>query len=46
MKHHIQAMLTAQCLTSFFAVWTVHHHCEEQGLVARTIRNQVNAILT
>ena len=39
-------MLVGQCLTSFFAVWTVHHHCEPEGLFARTIRSRLVARLT
>jgi fatty acid desaturase len=35
--YHIAAMLMAQCLTAFFAVWITHHGCEE-GVVARTQR--------
>lgn len=27
MKWHVGAMLTGECLTGFFAVWTVHHGC-------------------
>lgn len=45
-KFHISAMLIGQCLTSFFAVWTVHHHCQEHRLIARTIRNRLKAVLT
>ena len=39
-------MLIGQCLTSFFAVWTVHHHCEHDGLFARTVRSRIKARLT
>lgn len=46
LQYHFATMLIAQCLTSFFAVWTVHHDCEEHGLVARTIRNRFKAKLT
>src|SRR5262249_23637541 len=27
-KYHVIAMLVGQCLTAFFAVWTVHHDCD------------------
>lgn len=37
-RYHILAMLAGQCLTSFFAVWTVHHDCEQPGPFARTLR--------
>jgi len=32
------AMIAGQCLTSFFAVWTVHHDCDESTPLARTLR--------
>lgn len=38
--YHIAAMLTAQCLTAFFAVWITHHGCETD-LVARTQRGRL-----
>lgn len=38
--YHIAAMLVAQCLTAFFAVWITHHGCEE-GVVARTQRGRL-----
>lgn len=38
--YHIAAMLVAQCLTAFFAVWTTHHGCEH-GPVARTQRGRL-----
>lgn len=42
--YHIAAMLAAQCLTAFFAVWITHHGCED-GLVARTQRGRLlNAV--
>src|SRR5262249_32773520 len=28
LQWHIGAMLTGECLTGFFAVWTVHHGCK------------------
>jgi len=30
LRWHISAMLAGECLTGFFAVWTVHHGCEPQ----------------
>lgn len=27
LKWHVRAMLTGECFTGFFAVWTVHHGC-------------------
>lgn len=38
--YHIAAMLVAQSLTAFFAVWITHHGCEE-GIVARTQRGRL-----
>jgi fatty acid desaturase len=37
---HILAMLVGECLTGFFAVWTVHHGCDSYGVVARTQRGR------
>jgi fatty acid desaturase len=34
----VAAMIAGECLTGFFAVWTVHHHCEPEGQFARTQR--------
>jgi fatty acid desaturase len=28
LKWHVGAMLVGECLTGFFAVWTVHHGCK------------------
>jgi fatty acid desaturase len=33
---HVLCMMLGQCLTGFFAVWTVHHDCEPAGTFART----------
>ena len=46
LRYHVMAMAAGQCLTAFFAVWTVHHGCEKEGLFARTIRNRIKAFLT
>ena len=45
LQYHIAAMTAGQCLTSFFAVWSVHHDCEEEGPIARTIRGRMKAII-
>ncbi|WP_205007900.1 fatty acid desaturase [Sphingosinithalassobacter portus] len=37
--YHLAAMLVAQCLTGFFAVWITHHDVEDSGLDARTQRS-------
>jgi fatty acid desaturase len=38
LRYHVLVMAVGQCLTSFFAVWTVHHDCEQPGPFARTLR--------
>ena len=45
-RYHVMAMAVGQCLTSFFAVWTVHHDCEADGIFARTIRGGLKGWLT
>ena len=35
---HVALMATGQCLTAFFAVWTVHHGCDDGPIFARTQR--------
>jgi fatty acid desaturase len=35
---HIVTMISGECLTAFFAVWTVHHDCEPDEVFSRTIR--------
>ena len=46
LQYHVAAMLVGQCLTAFFAVWTVHHDCDPHGHFARTIRHGAKAFLT
>lgn len=46
LEYHVLAMALGQCLTAFFAVWTVHHDCEAEKLKARTIRGRLKALLT
>ncbi len=43
--YHIAAMLTAQCLTAFFAVWITHHGCDG-ALIARTQRGRLLNLLS
>lgn len=38
--YHLGAMGLGHCLTAFFAVWTVHHGCDGQLVVARTLRGR------
>jgi fatty acid desaturase len=40
LRGHVLAMLVGESLTGFFAVWTVHHDCEPDGLFARTQRGR------
>ena len=37
---HVAAMLVGECFTGFFAVWTVHHHCDDAEFPARTQRGR------
>ena len=46
LKYHVVAMMVGQCSTAFFAVWTVHHGCAEEGPSARSIRNRLKGFLT
>ena len=38
LKYHLLAMLIGQNLSSFFAVWTVHHDLDPDVVLARTLR--------
>ncbi len=40
LKYHLLVMVTGQCFTAFFAVWTVHHGCDRSHWIARTLRNK------
>ena len=45
LRYHVYAMGVGHCLTAFFAVWTVHHHCDRSHHIARTLRNRImNAV--
>ncbi|MFK8011694.1 MAG: fatty acid desaturase, partial [Marinicellaceae bacterium] len=46
LRYHIIVMLVGQSMTAFFAVWTVHHDCDSEKQVARTIRHGIKAKLT
>ena len=39
LRWHIAAMLVGECFSGFFAVWTVHHHCDER-VPYRTLRGR------
>jgi fatty acid desaturase len=42
--YHVAAMAAGQCLTAFFAVWTVHHDCDHRPF-ARTLRNRLKSAI-
>jgi fatty acid desaturase len=46
LRYHVMAMGVAHCFTAFFAVWTVHHHCDRTHYLARTLRNRVKNAIT
>lgn len=46
LRYQALAMAAGQCLTAFFAVWTVHHHCDRTHFIARTLRNRVKNRIT
>lgn len=46
LEYHVLAMTLGQCLTAFFAVWTVHHDTAGAAYPARSIRNRLKARLT
>jgi len=41
LRYHVLAMAAGQCLTAFFAVWTVHHDTENDAYPARTQRGRL-----
>jgi fatty acid desaturase len=43
LEYHVIAMACGQCLTAFFAVWTVHHDVADAPFPARTIRHPFKA---
>jgi fatty acid desaturase len=46
LRYHFTAMVAAQCLTAFFAVWITHHGCDGETLVARTQRSRLVNLVT
>jgi fatty acid desaturase len=46
LRYHVLAMAAGQCLTAFFAVWTVHHHCDRTHYIARTLRHRIKNLVT
>lgn len=41
LRWHVLAMLGGECLTGFFAVWTVHHGCVDEQPIGRTVRGRL-----
>jgi fatty acid desaturase len=46
LHYHVLAMGAAQCLTAFFAVWTVHHDTEAHAYPARTQRGRLKNLVS
>ncbi len=46
LRYHVGAMAIDQCVTAFFAVWTVHRLCDRTHDIARTLRNKVKSGIT
>ncbi|MFL5733994.1 MAG: fatty acid desaturase family protein [Chloroflexia bacterium] len=46
LRYHVIAMAVGQCLTAFFAVWTVHHDCDRSHYIARTLRGRIMGLVT
>ncbi|MCK5811173.1 MAG: fatty acid desaturase [Cocleimonas sp.] len=49
LKTHLILMVVAYCLSAFFAVWTVHHDCENQAEKwdnSRTLRSKWKSYLS
>lgn len=38
LHYHVVAMIASNALVGFFAVWSVHHGCDDKGVFARTER--------
>ena len=45
LRYHVLTMCAGQALAGFFAVWTVHHHCDRRSGLARTLRNRIKSSL-
>jgi fatty acid desaturase len=46
LRYHVVAMAIGQCLTAFFAVWTVHRGCGGTHAIGRTLRGRLKTALT
>jgi fatty acid desaturase len=40
LRYHAIAMTVGECFTAFFCVWTVHHGCDREHVIARTSRRR------
>ena len=45
LRYHTLAMGAGQCLTAFFAVWTVHRDCRGSLASARSLRNRWKSLV-
>lgn len=45
LRYHLIAMGIGECLSAFFAVWTVHHGCEDGQPIARSLRSTWQSLL-
>lgn len=43
LRFHVAAMAVGQCLTAFFAVWTVHHDCDPALEIGRSLRHPLKS---
>ncbi|WP_235831609.1 fatty acid desaturase [Acinetobacter rongchengensis] len=46
LKYYFIAMFIGQCMTAFFAVWTVHYDTEDHVYMARTVCNKFKRVVT
>jgi len=44
--YHVLVMFIAHNLTAFFAVWTVHHDCDFEREIGRTLRNKIKNLIS
>ena len=46
LRIHFALMAIGQCMTGFFAVWTVHHGCDPRRHIARTQRGWLKNLIS
>jgi fatty acid desaturase len=46
LRIHFALMAIGQCMTGFFAVWTVHHGCDPRRHIARTQRGWIKNLIS